>query len=72
MSQLQLSELVYAVNGREDGDKGSAMTRFIGRGTRSNLPNSWNRLVDWRQQLEMKGEERETRVRKKERIVGKT
>ena len=62
---------MYAVNGREDSDKGSAMTRFIGRGTRSNLPNSWDRSVDWRQLIELRGEEREKRVRKKERIVGK-
>ena len=46
LSQLQMSELVYAVNGAEDGDKGSAMTRFIGRGTRSNLSNSWDISAD--------------------------
>ena len=56
LSQLQLSELVYAVNCREEGDKGSAMTRFIGRGTRRNLPNSWDRSVDWRQPIKMRGE----------------
>ena len=47
------------------------MTKFIRRGTRSNVPNSWDRSVDWRQQIEMKGEDREKIVRKKERIVGK-
>ena len=67
LSQLQLSELVYAVNGREERDKGSSVTRFMGRWTRSNLPNSWDRSVDWRQQIEMRGEEREKRVKKKRR-----
>ena len=71
LSQLQLSEIVYAKKCKENGDKGSAMTRFIGRGIRSKLPNSWDRSVDWRQQIEMRGEEREKRVRKVERIVGK-
>ena len=42
----------------------------MGRGTRSGLPNSWNRSVDWRQQIERRGEEREKMVNKKERIVG--
>ena len=42
----------------------------MGRGTRSGLPNSWDRSVDWRQQIERRGEEREKMVNKKERIVG--
>ena len=54
LSQSHLSE-----------DKGPAMTRFIGRGTKSNLPNSSDRSVDWRQQRDMRGEEKEKRVRKK-------
>ena len=62
---------MYAVNCREDGDKGSAMNRLIRRGTRNYLPNSWYRSVDWKQQIEMREDEREKRVRKKERIVGK-
>ena len=47
------------------------MTRFVGRGTRSNFPNRRDRSVDWRRQIEIRGKEREKRVRKKERIVGK-
>ena len=43
----------------------------MGRGTSSSLPNSWDRSMDWRLQIEKRGEEREKRVRKKERIVGK-
>ena len=41
------------------------------RGTRGNLPNSWNKAVDWRKQMELRGEEREKRVKAKERTVGK-
>ena len=41
----------------------------MGRVTRSSLPNSWDRLVNWRQQIEKRGEEK--RVKKKERIVAK-
>ena len=59
------------MNCKEDVDKGSAMTRFIERGTRSNLPNSLDRSVDSRQHIEMRGKEREKIVRKKERIEGK-
>ena len=35
------------------------MTRFMGRGTRGNLPNSWDRAVDWR-----KNERKELRKKK--------
>ena len=45
------------------------MMRLMGRGTRGNLPNSWERVVDWRKQKELRGE-REKRVEKKERTVG--
>ena len=71
LSQLKLSELVYAVNCRENREQGCAMSKFIGRGTRSNLPNSWDRSVNWQQQIQLRGKERKKRVKKKERIVGK-
>ena len=58
LSQLQLAELVYAVNCRIQGKQGSAMSRFIGRGTRDNLPNTWDRQVEWKQQVQMRGEQR--------------
>ena len=44
--QLQLAEVVYAVNCRTQGEDGSVMSRFIGRGTKNNLPNSWDRQMD--------------------------
>ena len=41
LSQLQLDELVFEINSREEpGNKGSAMARFMGRGLRSKLANS--------------------------------
>ena len=43
----------------------------MGRGTRTTLPSSWDRSVDWRIQIEKQGEEKEKRVKKKERSVGK-
>ena len=71
LSQLQLSELVFAVNCRDHHDQGSAITRFLGRGVRGNLPNSLNRNVDWKAQVEARGETRQKRVDKKGRTVGK-
>ena len=71
LNKLQLSENIYAIICKEDGEKGSGMTRFMGRGTRGNLPNSWNKAVDWRKQMELRGEEREKRVKAKKRTVGK-
>ena len=44
--------MIYAIKCKEEGDKGSATTRFMGRGTRTGLPNSWERFVDWRSQIE--------------------
>ena len=41
LSQLQIDELIFEVNSREEqGDKGSAMARFLGRGLRNKIPNS--------------------------------
>ena len=47
LSQLQLSELIFAINSRTQGEQGSALTRFLGRGVRGNLPNSLERDVTW-------------------------
>ena len=46
LSQLQLIDMVYAVDCKEDGETGSDQTIFMGRGTRSSLPNSWDRSGD--------------------------
>jgi hypothetical protein len=71
LSQLQLAEIVFAVNSRNQGEQGSAITRFLGRGVRGNLPNSLDRNVQWKEQVEKRGEIRQKRVDKKGRSVGK-
>jgi hypothetical protein len=71
LSQLQLSELIFAINSRTQGEQGSALTRFLGRGVRGNLPNSLERDVTWQKQVAIRGEIRQKRVEKKGRTVGK-
>ena len=50
---------------------GSNNSRFYERGIRSGLPNSLDRFVDWKQDIEKRGEIKERRYLKKERTVGK-
>ena len=59
------------MNGQEKGEKGSATSRFLGRATRTSLPNSWKRQIEWRKQRELRREEIEKRVQKKQRTIGK-
>ena len=66
ISQLQLNEHIYAINCQEDSEKGSSMSRFMGRATRTAIPISWQRSKDWRKQIELRGEEIEKCVKKKE------
>ena len=47
------------------------MSRFMDRATRTAIPNSWQRTIDWRKQIELRGKEIKKRVQKKERTVGK-
>ena len=71
LSQLQLAELVFAVNSKHRGEHGSAITRFLGRGVRGILPNSLDRNVQWKELIERRGAIRQKRVDKKQRSVGK-
>ena len=71
LSQLMLDEQVFAINAKEDGITGSNNSRFYGRGVRSGLPNSLDRFIDWKQEVEKRGELKEKRYMKKERTVGK-
>ena len=71
LSQLLLDEQIFAVNAREYGETGSNNTRFYGRGVWSGLSNSWDRFVDWQEDIKKRGELKEKRVRMKERTVGK-
>ena len=49
MSQLQLSEMVFALNSRiQPNGTGSPISRFFGRDVRDcNIPNSLNRSLNW-------------------------
>ena len=71
MSQLLLNEQIFAVNCKEDGQTGSNYTRFLGRGVRSGLLNSWERFVDWQNDIKKRGEIKEKRVLRKECTEGK-
>ena len=71
LSQLQLAELVFPVNSKHQGEQGSAITRFLGRGVRGILPNSLDRNVQWKELIEKRCELRQKRVDKKQRSVGK-
>ena len=71
LSQLMLDKQIFAVNAKDDGVTGSNNSRFYGRGVRSGLPNSLDRFVDWKQDIEKRGEIKERRYLKKERTVGK-
>ena len=63
LSQLQLAEMVFAVNSREQQNQGSAITRFLGRGLRGALPNSLNISSNWQEQVQARGEARQQRGR---------
>ena len=49
MSQLQLDEMVFALNSRiQSNETGSPISRFFGRDVRDmNIPNSLNRNLNW-------------------------
>ena len=48
MSQLQLSEMVFALNSRiQPNGTGSPISRFFGRDVRNCIPNSLNRSLNW-------------------------
>ena len=56
LNQLMLDEQIFAVNAKDDGVTGSNNTCFYGRGVRSGLPNSLDRFIDWKQEIEKRGE----------------
>ena len=71
MSQLQLNELIFEVNAREEPNKGSAMARFLGRGLWNKILNSVDRTIDFKELIRKRREEREKRVNKKGRTEEK-
>ena len=63
LSQLQVHELVYCINAREQqGGQGSPLARFLGHGVRSGLPNSLDRSYNWEKSLEIRAELHRKRV----------
>ena len=66
LSQLHLNERKYAVNCKYDGEKGSAISHFLGRAIRTSIPNSWTRQIDWQKQIELQGEDIEGFKRSRE------
>lgn len=65
MSDLQLRELIFCVNSREqEGGKGSPLSRFLGHGTRSYLPNSLDRNLNWSHLMQIRAEQHQKRVDK--------
>ena len=71
MTQLQIDGLIYEVNAREEPNKGSAMTRFLGRGLRHKIPNSVDRSIDGKELIRIRREAQEKRVKKKGRTEEK-
>ena len=57
MSQTPLNEHLYAINCLEDGERGSPMSRFMGRATRTMIPNSLRRAIHWCKQIQLRGEQ---------------
>ena len=47
------------------------MSRFMGRATRTMIPNSLRPAIDWRRQIQLRGEQVEKRVKKRDRTEGK-
>ena len=43
------------------------MSRFMGRATSTMIPNSLRRAIDWRKQIQLRGEQVEKRVQKRGR-----
>ena len=62
--------MVFALNSKES-ETGSNLSRFIGRGLRTHIPNSLDRSVNFRELIKERRLARERRVRKKERTEEK-
>ena len=55
-----MDELIFEIYSREEqGDKGSALACFLGRGLRNKLPNSVDRTVNFKDLIRRRREERE-------------
>ena len=65
MSQLQLREMIFCSNSREQEEgQGSPISGFLGHGVRTGLPNSVNRDIDWNYLMEIRATQHQKRVDK--------
>ena len=62
LSQLQLDEIIFEVNFREEPNIGSAMNRFLGRGLKNEISNSVDRSIDGKELIKIRRETIEKRV----------
>ena len=68
LSQLQIHELVYCINCREQGSgMGSPIARFLERNVRGAIPNSPDRNINWNVMMENMALQHQKRVEKKGR-----
>ena len=73
MNQLQLSECVFAINSRIQPDGcGSPISRFFWRDVRGGLPNSLDRILDWKCLMENRWQAHLRRVKRKGRCTKDT
>ena len=65
LSQLQLREMIFCSNSREQEEgQGSPISRFLGHGVRTGLPNSVDRNLDWNHLMEIRAAQHQKRVEK--------
>ena len=65
LTQLQLRERVFCTNSREqEGGQGSPVSRFLGHGVRTGLPNSVDRNLNWAHLMEIRAQQHQKRVDK--------
>ena len=66
LSQLQIHELVYCINCREQGSgMGSPIAKFLGRNVRGIIPNSLDRNINWKLMMENRALQHQKRVESK-------
>ena len=65
LTQLQLREMIFCSNSREqEGGQGSPMSRFLGHGIRTGLPNSVDRNINWTHLMDIRAKQHQRRVDK--------
>ena len=66
LSQLQIHELVYCINCREQGSGiGSPIARFLGHNARGAIPNSLDRNINWKLIMKNRALQHQKRVETK-------